>query len=71
MNELFIIIILVSCGAVSLVSYIIFIEMRKNQRLQKVNKRETEIIREEKESDRTDALKRGLHLLNIEKRKSV
>ena len=60
MTEIIITEILVSLGVVSLASYLIFIELRKNQRFQKVNEQEREIIRVEKELDRTDAIERGL-----------
>jgi hypothetical protein len=70
MAEITVMAILVSFGVVSLLSYIIFIELRKNQRLQKINEQGKEIIRFEKELDRTDSMKRGLYII-AEKRQIV
>jgi hypothetical protein len=66
MTEIIIIGILLSLGAVFLTSYIIFIELHKNQELQRTNDQGREIVRVEKELDRTDAIERGLHMLNSE-----
>ena len=66
MTEIIIIGILLSLGALFLASYIIFIELRKNHGLQRSNKHGREIILEEKELDRTDAIERGLRVLNSE-----
>ncbi len=71
MTEIIITVILLSLGVVFLISYIIYIELRKNQVLQRLNKQGREIIRVEKELDRTDFFKRGLYLLNNEKDKHI
>jgi hypothetical protein len=66
MTEISIAGILLVLGVVSLISYVIFIELRKNHGLHRANKRGRKIIREEKELDRTDAIERGMHVLNSE-----
>jgi hypothetical protein len=69
MDEVILMVILVSFGVLSLVSYVIVFEVRKNKRFQKVNEQEREIIRKEKELDRSEAIKRGLHLYSGKIRK--
>jgi hypothetical protein len=71
MSEMIIAGILLTFCVVFLTSYIILIELRKNQKLQKVNKQGREISCVEKELDRTDAIKRGLNILKAEHRQII
>jgi hypothetical protein len=71
MAEIIIIEILLSLGVVSFVSYLIFTGLRKNQRFNRANEQGRDMILIEKELDRTDAVKRGLHMLNKEKRQAT
>jgi len=69
MDELILIGILVALGALFLVSYVIVFNSRKILRFEKVNEQEIELIRAEKELDRTESITRGLHLYKEIKRK--
>jgi hypothetical protein len=68
MAEIIIIEILAAVGVLSLVFYLIFTGFMKNQKLHNANEKGREIMRIEKELDRTDSIKRGLHLLKIEEK---
>jgi hypothetical protein len=71
MSELIIVEILASLGIVSLIFYVVFSELRKRHRHNKALEQKNEIIRVEKELDRTDAIARGLHLVFNKKRSIV
>ena len=67
MAEIIIIEILAAVGVLSLVFYLIFTGYAKNKKLHKANEDRREITRIEKDLDRTHSIKRGLHLLKVEK----
>lgn len=71
MSEITLLLILVTIIVLSLVFYLIIIDLRKNRRMYIINKNEVELIRIEKEVDRTDAIKRGMHILISDKRKAI
>jgi len=62
MDEIKLIAILVSLGVLFLVSYVIVLITRQNQRFEKVNKLAEEMIITEKELDRTESMGNVLHL---------
>jgi hypothetical protein len=69
MDEVILMVILLSFGVLSLVIYVIVFKVLKNKRFQKINEQGREIIRAEKELDRSEAMKRGLHLYTDKRRK--
>jgi len=71
MDEVILIAIIVSLGALFIVAYVIVYNYRKNLRFEKVNEQVKKIISDEKELDKTEAIKRGLHLYTGKKQKIV
>ena len=67
MSEMILIGMLVPIGIVALFFYITFVSLKKKRRLRKINEQGLEMIRIEKELDKTDALKRGQHVLGLDK----
>jgi hypothetical protein len=63
MAELFITEILASFGVVSLITFIIFVELRKKKKYQSINERGRELIRTEKELDRNAEIERSQNTL--------
>ncbi|MCX6168447.1 MAG: hypothetical protein NTX65_03840 [Ignavibacteriales bacterium] len=71
MNEIALAGMLLLLGVISILFYIIFNALYKNQKFYKINEKEIELIRAEKELDRAEALQRGLRIIRTEKRQAV
>ena len=63
MNEIVYIGLILSLSVVSILFYVIFNVLYKNQKFRKIIEKEIELTRMEKRIDETDALQRGLHLI--------
>ncbi|PKL82085.1 MAG: hypothetical protein CVV24_11970 [Ignavibacteriae bacterium HGW-Ignavibacteriae-3] len=68
MDEIFLTVILLSLGVVSIIFYLIFSLFSASCKVYKINEKEIEVIRVEKELDKTDALHRGPHLIKTYKK---
>lgn len=68
MAEIIIVEILAAVGVLSLMFYLIFDGFAKNQKFHKANEDGREVVRMEKELDRTDSINRSLRLLKVEEK---
>jgi len=68
MAEIIIVEILAAVGLISLLTYLITSDMRKNHKRYKTYEEGREIVRFEKELDRTDSIKRSIELMNGEEK---
>jgi hypothetical protein len=68
MAEIIIVEILVAVGLISLLTYLITSDMRKNHKRNKTHEEGREIVRYEKELDKTDSIKRSIELLKVEEK---